>query len=94
MAALQIAQEGVTNALKHSRTKKVSVTVGEEDGMVHVTVEDQGSGFDPSSEAAEEHVGIRLMKERAARVGGRIQLESRPGAGTRVEAILPGGVAS
>jgi two-component system nitrate/nitrite sensor histidine kinase NarX len=39
-----------------------------------------------------DHVGMRLMRERAERVGGRIELDSKPGIGTRLEAILPGGV--
>jgi two-component system nitrate/nitrite sensor histidine kinase NarX len=61
---------------------------------VHIVVEDDGPGFDPSTEVGKDHVGMRLMKERAARVGGRINIDSRPGSGTRLEAILPGGVAS
>jgi signal transduction histidine kinase len=92
MAALQIVQEGITNSLKHSQTDRVSVTIGDEDGMVHISVEDDGAGFDPASEATVDHVGVRLMKERATKVGGRIELKSEPGLGTRVEAVLPGGV--
>jgi two-component system nitrate/nitrite sensor histidine kinase NarX len=61
--------------------------------MVPIVVEDKGPGFDPSAEVGADHVGMRLMKERAERVGGRIELASSPGAGTRLEAILPGGVA-
>lgn len=92
MAALQIVQEGVTNAVKHSSSEKVSVTIGDDSGMVRITVEDQGSGFDPTADATEDHVGVRMMKERASKVGGRIQFDSRPGMGTRVVAVLPGGV--
>ena len=92
MAALQIVQEGVTNAVKHSSSETVSVTISDDSGMVHITVEDQGSGFDPSTDATEDHVGVRMMKERASKVGGRIQFDSGPGMGTRVVAVLPGGV--
>jgi signal transduction histidine kinase len=92
MAALQIVQEGVTNAVKHSSSEKVSVTISDDGGMVKIAVEDQGSGFDPSAEATSDHVGVQMMKERATKVGGRIQFDSRPGMGTRVEAVLPGGV--
>jgi signal transduction histidine kinase len=93
LAAFQILQEGLTNALKHAHGSDVTVRIGDEDGMVHIVVEDKGPGFDPSAEVGVDHVGMRLMKERAARVGGRIELASTPGAGTRLEAILPGGVA-
>ena len=94
LAAFQILQEGLVNALKHSEGGRVVVKVSDVDNMVHIVVEDDGPGFDPGSAVAGDHVGMRLMRERAARVGGRIELESQPGSGTRLEAILPGGVAS
>jgi signal transduction histidine kinase len=92
LAAFQIFQEGLTNALKHSQTTAIAVRISEEDGKVHIVVQDEGAGFDPSEEVGEEHVGMRLMRERAARVGGELKLDSRPGEGTRLEAILPAGV--
>jgi two-component system, NarL family, nitrate/nitrite sensor histidine kinase NarX len=94
LAALQILQEGLVNALKYSQGGTVVVNVSDVDNMVHIVVQDQGPGFDPNSEVGKDHVGMRLMRERAARVGGRIELESQPGRGTRLEAILPGGLAT
>jgi signal transduction histidine kinase len=94
LAAFQILQEGLVNALKHSEGGRVVVKISDVDNMVHIVVEDDGPGFDPSSEISSDHVGMRLMRERAARVGGRIELDSHPGSGTRLEAILPGGVGS
>jgi signal transduction histidine kinase len=93
LAAFQILQEGLINAMKHAKGSTVSVRISDTDGMVHIVVEDSGPGFDPDAEVGADHVGMRLMKERAARVGGRIELNSELGAGTRLEAILPGGVA-
>jgi signal transduction histidine kinase len=93
LAAFQILQEGLTNAMKHARGGPVTVKIGDEDGMVHIVVEDRGPGFDPETEVGSGHVGMRLMRERAARVGGRIELDTSPSSGTRLEAILPGGVA-
>ena len=93
LAAVQILQEGLVNALKHGSSQPVVIRIGDEDGMVHLAVVDEGPGFDPNAEVGEDHVGMRLMKERAARVGGRIEIESDPGHGTRLEAILPGGLA-
>jgi signal transduction histidine kinase len=94
LAAFQILQEGVTNALKHGDGAPVAVRLTEGEGTIHMVVEDQGPGFDTSQEVGEEHVGLRLMKERAARVGGQLLLESKPSEGTRLEVSLPGGVST
>jgi signal transduction histidine kinase len=93
LAAFQILQEGLTNAMKHARAGPVTVRIGDDDGMVHIVVEDRGPGFDPETEVGTDHVGMKLMRERAERVGGRIELVTSPSSGTRLEAILPGGVA-
>jgi signal transduction histidine kinase len=94
LAAFQILQEGLINALKHADGKAIRVRLGDQDNMVHIVVEDEGPGFDPDKEIGPDHMGMRLMKERAALVGGRIELTSARGAGTRLEAVLPGGVGS
>lgn len=95
LAAFQILQEGIVNALKHSESDEIVVRIAEDETrMVHIVVEDQGPGFDPTREIGEEHVGMTLMKERAEGVGGEIRLESTPGQGTRLEAILPAGVSA
>jgi signal transduction histidine kinase len=93
LAAFQILQEGVVNAMKHAGDAPVLVKVSDDDGMVHIVVQDSGPGFDPGIDAGADHVGMRLMKERAARVGGYVELDTHLGRGTRLEAILPGGVA-
>ena len=90
LAAFQILQEGLTNALKHSESRSVVVRVGEHDGMVHIEVEDKGPGFDLNADPSPEHMGLQLMRERADRVGGRLELHSAPGSGTRLEAVFPG----
>lgn len=90
LAAFQILQEGLINALKHSGSRSVVVRVGEYDGMVHIEVEDQGPGFDVGADPSPQQMGLKLMRERAARVGGRLELHSTPGRGTRLEAVLPG----
>ncbi|MFN2588212.1 MAG: sensor histidine kinase [Actinomycetota bacterium] len=93
LAAVQILQEGLVNALKHAQSSTVVIGVEEADGFVHIVIEDDGAGFDPASSVDDEHHGMRLMRERAERVGGRIELDTRPGQGTRLEAVLPGGLA-
>ena len=91
LAAFQILQESLINALKHSGSESVIIRVSEREGMVHLVVEDNGSGFDPELATGEQHVGMELMKERAATVGGRVELDSARGRGTRLEAVLPAG---
>ena len=92
LAAFQILQEGLTNALKHAQEAVVTVRISDDDGMVHIVIEDEGVGFDATEEVGADHVGIRLMQERATRVGGRLELDTEPGRGTRLEAILPGAI--
>ena len=93
LAGFQILQEGLTNALKHANSTSISVRVVDSDNMVHIVVEDNGPGFDPEAEIAADHVGMRLMHERAALVGGSIEFHPVTGGGTRLEAKLPGGMA-
>lgn len=91
LAAFQILQESLTNAVKHSGSKNVTIRFSETEGKVHLVVEDDGVGFDPAEEAGHEHMGLQLLRERAATLGGSIEFVSSPGAGTKVEAILPAG---
>jgi signal transduction histidine kinase len=93
LAGFQILQEGLTNALKHANSSAISVRVADIDNMVHIIVEDDGPGFDSEAEVSADHVGMKLMKERAALVGGSIEFHSVPRGGTRLEAKLPGGMA-
>ncbi|MBK5227409.1 MAG: sensor histidine kinase [Actinobacteria bacterium] len=92
LAAVQILQEGLTNALKHAQEAVVTVRISDDDGMVHIVIEDEGVGFDATEEVGADHVGMRLMQERATRIGGRLELDTEPGRGTRLEAILPGAI--
>jgi two-component system nitrate/nitrite sensor histidine kinase NarX len=89
LAVFQILQEGVTNALKHSQSESIDVHLSDDDGMVHVVVQDEGAGFEPSSHPGEDHVGMKLMRERAAQAGGWIEVDTRPGKGTRLTAVIP-----
>ncbi len=86
-ALYRIAQEAVTNAIKHSGASTITVELGESDGKVRLEVSDDGSGFDPYSPhgtAKRQSWGLVIMRERAEAVGGTFTLESIPGRGTRI----------
>jgi signal transduction histidine kinase len=87
-ALYRIVQEALTNIVKHSRAGRVSIVVGRKDGAVSVVVEDDGVGFEPAR-TREEGLGLIGMRERVALLGGRLTIESRPGAGTTFVAEVP-----
>ncbi|MDE2160113.1 MAG: response regulator [Burkholderiales bacterium] len=91
-AAFRIAQEAVGNALRHSGCGAIELRVEMAPQRLVVTVEDDGSGFDvaaaTTAEAGAGHLGLAGMDERARAAGGRLALQSRPGAGTTVEALF------
>jgi len=90
---LRIAQEAVANAVKHGRGTKIHITLHfDKDGM-RLTIVDNGCGFVPEERdpapAAGEHLGLLTMRERAARLRGKLALISSPGVGTTIEAAVP-----
>ncbi|MFI7643926.1 sensor histidine kinase [Nonomuraea sp. NPDC049400] len=87
VAAYRIVQEAVGNALRHDAPRQITVTLREAGDNLAVTVSDDGTGFDPAANRA--GVGMASMRERAAELGGTVRLESAPGRGTTVAALLP-----
>ena len=90
---LRIAQEALTNVHRHSGARTVEVSVRSADGGVTLAIVDDGGGFE-AGEPRETDFGLLAMRERAALIGGELQIRSNPGAGTRVVVhapILPGG---
>jgi signal transduction histidine kinase len=95
-ALYRIAQETLTNVLKHAAAKAVSLVVRRESSGVHLTVEDDGRGFDsdallqaPGWASAGKSLGLLDIRERAALLNGAVTLESRPGSGTTVHVYIP-----
>jgi PAS domain S-box-containing protein len=81
----RIAQEALTNVARHSRATNVDVILERRGDQVGLIVEDNGVGFDPGRPGSERRgFGLLGMKERAALVGGTLQIESQPGKGTTV----------
>lgn len=79
----RIAEEALTNAVRHSGARNARVDLAERGGHLSLTIADDGSGFDPSS-VPDGHFGLRGMRERTELVGGALAIESKPGHGTTV----------
>jgi signal transduction histidine kinase len=90
-AVLRIVQEALTNAVKHTRPSRLTLRIGVDGEHVAVSINDNGAGFDPA-EAAERHgMGLNLMRERVAELGGEFELDSTIGEGTTLRIRLPRG---
>jgi two-component system sensor histidine kinase UhpB len=89
ISAYRIVQEALSNIMKHSHAgfARVSLALSDEDGALHIEVQDDGEGFDPA--VASEGIGIIGMRERVFALGGSIHVQSRPGEGTLVAITLP-----
>ncbi len=83
---LRIIQEALWNIRKHSQAKTVRILLRNNVGEnCHILIEDDGVGINKQVYgSAGEHVGLTIMRERAARIGGDLRVESEPGEGTRV----------
>jgi signal transduction histidine kinase len=86
---LHIAQEAMTNAAKHARATRLIVSLDEEDGYLLLSFADDGRGFDFSQAKDKGGYGLRNMRERAAALGGDMQVDSGLGQGTRLEIRVP-----
>jgi GAF domain-containing protein len=89
-ALFRIAQEAVTNVVRHADAAQVRVRLVRADGTVVLEVGDDGCGFDPHARAVSaRRLGLVSMRERALGLGGRLDIDSTPGAGTTVRAEVP-----
>jgi signal transduction histidine kinase len=89
----RIAQEAVSNIVKHARAKNAGLSLHFGGSTVQLAVEDDGQGFDPSELKApldsERGLGLLGMRERAALFGGTVDIDSGPGRGTCVRVSIP-----
>jgi signal transduction histidine kinase len=79
----RIAQEAMHNTVKHGRASQVALRLAQVDDEVVLEVQDDGVGFDASA-SFPGHLGLHSMRERVANMGGTFEIESAPGAGTRI----------
>ena len=86
-----IVAEALANAAKHSGALEVSVRIRAGLDELRIEVEDRGNGLAAVAEDGDPHFGLRLMRSQVERIGGTIEIDSKPGNGTRVVAVLPVG---
>ena len=84
----RIIQEALNNALKYSNGSTININLVYSDGDLICTVEDDGSGFDPS-DVSNEGLGLQSMKTRVAAMSGNLDIDSKESTGTVISAIVP-----
>jgi signal transduction histidine kinase len=93
LIAFRVAQEALTNAMQHARASQVTLTVSFGEHDLKLSVEDDGAGFvmpeTPDTLTQAGHLGLVGMRERVLLAGGRLDIRSQPGSGTRVTASFP-----
>ncbi len=82
----RVVQEALNNCAQHAQASAVEVSVRSESGQILVTVQDDGSGFDPRRVRG---LGLLGMEERARHLGGTFHIDSKPGRGTLLSVTLP-----
>ena len=85
----RLIQEALSNAYRHGGGAAQAVRVATEDGELSLEISDQGPGFDASVPAGDGHLGVAGMRERVESQGGTLEVDSKPGGGTRVQVRLP-----
>ncbi len=93
MAAFRVVQEACSNAVRHAAARALKIDLEASDGHLLLAIADNGSGFDSSSTVFDlrqrASLGIASMRERVAEIGGEFTIESAPGGGTAVRALMP-----
>jgi signal transduction histidine kinase len=88
-AIFRIVQEATTNVIRHANASMVTIQVRVRDGELVVEVSDDGIGMDGNQSSKLNSMGLAGMRERARYLGGRLEITSTPGAGTRVALLIP-----
>jgi signal transduction histidine kinase len=84
-----VAQEALTNVVRHARAQTVSVELHRTAEALHLMVRDNGIGFDVVTAQQGASLGLHGMRERVALVGGELDCKFAPGRGTEVHAFFP-----
>jgi signal transduction histidine kinase len=89
-ALYRIVQEALHNTVKHAHASRVNLKLEDGPDGIALEVSDDGVGFDPDA-SFPGHLGLESMRERAARVGGALRVQSAPGEGTSIRVRVPPG---
>lgn len=93
IAAFRVIQEALTNVLRHAQAQHIWIELSQSDGAAELLVRDDGVGFDVPETldwaANRGHLGLLGMNERVQILGGRLEVDSKPGLGTRIRLSLP-----
>jgi len=79
----RIAQEAVTNAIKHGKAERIEIGLVQIDGRIRIVVEDNGGGI-PEKPSKKAGMGLRIMRYRTGMIGGSLEIENAPSGGTSV----------
>jgi signal transduction histidine kinase len=86
--AVGIAQEALTNACKHSKSERISVSLLQREDRLRIEIRDWGVGFDPKT-GPKNRFGLEGIRQRARLLGGKCNIRSTAGKGTRITVELP-----
>ena len=87
---LRIIQEALINVRKHARVDKAKIRFTGEDDEIRISIEDGGKGFDMAKTSQNGfNYGLQIMQERVTSIGGRLEIISTPGAGSRLIVWVP-----
>ena len=89
LLAYQVVREALTNASRHAKASCIEVRIRQEEGLVRLSVKDDGLGFDPTTVNRNQHFGLQLIAERVEAARGSVVIDSQLGDGTMISAILP-----
>jgi signal transduction histidine kinase len=89
VALFAMIREALSNVAKHSKASRATIELRRENGVVRLTIGDNGAGFDPRQSVGIEHRGLANLRSRAQATGGALHVVSAPGEGTQIVAEIP-----
>ena len=89
LSIFRIVQEGLRNVKRHSAAVRAEVRLEAIANALYLSIADEGVGFDMTKRSTKTGLGIRSMQERLRLLGGRVEIRSRPGQGTKIEVWVP-----
>ncbi len=89
IVVFRVVQESLSNVGRHSQATQIRIRLDRSENAFHLTISDNGCGFNPDSKTSRQSFGLLGMRERALSLGGTLDLTSSPGAGTLLKLNIP-----